>query len=173
MDRNKGQPIDVRHMLEEIKGEYEHPPGRDVTIVLTEERDRTIPVSSFLRDAFSNIVSNAIKHSSGPIQIGIALRLVVLEDKDHLRVSVEDNGPGIQDELKERVFERSMRGATKVTGQGLGLYLVRRLVEDQGGKVWVEDRVAGDRAKGARFVVLLPVVQAKDPSLPIDETRRA
>jgi signal transduction histidine kinase len=169
VDRNKGEPVDVAKMLEEIKGEYEHPPGRDVTIVLTEKGDRAYPVSSFLRDAFSNIVSNAIKHSSGPIQIGIALRSTVMDGKQLLLVSIEDNGPGIPDELKDKVFERSMRGATKVTGQGLGLYLVRRLVGDQGGKVWVEDRVPGDRAKGARFVVQLPVVQAKDAA-PVKET---
>jgi signal transduction histidine kinase len=162
VDRNKGEPVDVAHMLEEIKGEYEHPPGRDVTILLTERGDRAFPVSSFLRDAFSNIVSNAIKHSSGPIQIGIALRSKDLDGKQLLQVSIEDNGPGIPDNLKDKVFERSMRGATKVTGQGLGLYLVRRLVEDQGGKVWVEDRVAGDWARGAKFVVQLPAAPAKE-----------
>jgi signal transduction histidine kinase len=167
VDRNKGEPVDVVHMLEVIIGEYEHPPGRDVAIVLTERGDRTYQVSSFLRDAFSNIVSNAIKHSSGPVQIEIALRSAERDGKQFVQVSLDDNGPGIPNELKDRVFERSIRGATKVTGQGLGLYLVRRLVEDQGGKVWVEDRVPGDRAQGARFVVQLPAVEAKDAA-PVD-----
>jgi len=57
--------------------------------------------------------------------------------------------------MKEKVFDRSMRGGTKVSGHGLGLYLVKRLVEDQAGKVWVEDRVPGEHEKGARFVILL------------------
>jgi signal transduction histidine kinase len=41
---------------------------------------------------------------------------------------------------------------------GLGLYLVKTLVDSYGGRVWVEDRVPGDRTKGARFVVMLPAV---------------
>jgi signal transduction histidine kinase len=45
-----------------------------------------------------------------------------------------------------------------VTGKGLGLYLVGTLVHDFQGKIWVEDRVPGDPAKGARFVVMLPDV---------------
>jgi signal transduction histidine kinase len=42
---------------------------------------------------------------------------------------------------------------------GLGLYIVRSLVDSYGGKVWVEDRVQGDYSKGARFVVMLPAVE--------------
>jgi signal transduction histidine kinase len=42
---------------------------------------------------------------------------------------------------------------------GLGLYIVKTLVESYGGRVWVEDRVAGDHTKGARFVVMLPTVE--------------
>jgi signal transduction histidine kinase len=55
-----------------------------------------------------------------------------------------------------------MRGRTKTTGSGLGLYLVKKLVEDLNGRVWVEDRVPGDHSRGARFVVLLPAV-TNDP----------
>jgi signal transduction histidine kinase len=159
LDRNKPELVDICHMLEKIKEDYQHPPGREVAITLSERSGCEVHVSSFLRDAFSNLVSNAIRHSTGPLTVGIVLSLVAQDGKDHLSVSVEDNGPGISDEMKEKVFGRSMRGTTKVTGQGLGLYLVKRLVEDQGGKVWVEDRVQGDRSKGAKFVVLLPTVQ--------------
>ncbi len=72
VDRNKGEPVDIVHMLEEIKGEYEHPPGKGRDHRHYREGGPPFPVSSFLRDAFSNIVSNAIKHSTGPIQIGMA-----------------------------------------------------------------------------------------------------
>jgi signal transduction histidine kinase len=49
----------------------------------------------------------------------------------------------------------------KVTarGMGLGLYLVKTLVDSFGGRIWVEDRVFGDFSKGARFVVVLPTVE--------------
>jgi signal transduction histidine kinase len=71
---------------------------------------------------------------------------------------IDDNGPGIPDDMKERVFNRMQRGDTKASGSGLGLYLVKTLVDSYGGKVWVEDRVKGDYGKGARFMVMLPVM---------------
>jgi len=71
---------------------------------------------------------------------------------------VEDNGPGIPDILKARIFNRFERGDTKAHGKGLGLYIVRSLIEDYHGRVWVEDRVPGDHAKGARFVIMIPAI---------------
>ena len=154
-DRYKAELVEVVGLLEQIRGEYEHPPGREVKIKMENEGQCSLRVSSLLKDAFGNIVSNAIKHSIGPLVIGISLIMVSQDGSDLCRVSIEDNGPGIPDEMKDKVFDRSMRGGTKVTGQGIGLYLVKRLVDDQGGRVWVEDRVSGDRSKGARFVVAL------------------
>ena len=154
-DRYKPELVDVVGLLEQIRGEYEHPPGRQVDITMENGGHCSLRVSSLLKDAFGNIVSNAIKHSTGPLMIGISLIMVSQDGGDLCRVSIEDNGPGIPDDMKEKVFDRSTRGGTKVTGQGLGLYLVKRLVDDQGGRVWVEDRVSGDRSKGARFVVVL------------------
>ena len=49
-----------------------------------------------------------------------------------------------------------MRGTTKAKGSGLGLYIVKSLVESFKGRVWVEDRVEGDYMKGCRFIVILP-----------------
>ena len=54
---------------------------------------------------------------------------------------------------------RFQRGATKASGRGLGLYLVKTLVDDYHGRVWVEDRVPGDYKKGAQFVVRLLAVE--------------
>jgi signal transduction histidine kinase len=46
---------------------------------------------------------------------------------------------------------------------GLGLYLVKSLVESYGGRVWVEDREPGDHTKGAKFVVMLPAMETESP----------
>jgi Signal transduction histidine kinase len=54
------------------------------------------------------------------------------------------------------LFIRFQGEETEVSGKGIGLYLVRTLVDDFHGKIWVENRVAGDYTKGARFVVMLP-----------------
>ena len=71
-----------------------------------------------------------------------------------------DDGPGVDDEDRERVFERFARaGARKAgTGSGLGLSIVERIVRNHGGSVWCASRPDG----GACFVLRLPVVE--DPS---------
>ena len=143
-------------MLEDIKKEYENPPGRDVTISIEESDHCTVMASSLLKEAFSNIVNNAIKHSSGPLIVDIGLKYEVTVAGMYAKISIEDNGPGIDDGIKVKLFNRSARGSTRSAGRGLGLFLVKRLVENLNGKVWVEDRVPGDHTKGARFVVLLP-----------------
>jgi signal transduction histidine kinase len=109
-----------------------------------------------LVDVFSNIVENAIKHSIGPVTIDIRPGKMIRDGRNYCLINVEDNGPGIPDELKERLFTRFQRGITRAGGKGLGLYLVKSLVESFGGRVWAEDRVTGDSGKGSRFVVMLP-----------------
>jgi PAS domain S-box-containing protein len=98
-----------------------------------------------------NLVLNAVKHT--PEKTSIHVRLDVA-GKD-LLVSVDDEGPGIADEHKERVFETFDRGAKMLSptpGAGIGLALVSRFAEAHGGRSWVEDRPGG----GASFRVLLP-----------------
>jgi signal transduction histidine kinase len=166
VERYRGEEVEIRQMLEGIRNDYEHPHGRDVAITLSGIDRCPMRVSSLLKDAFGNIVGNAIKHSTGPLKINIIVQYEVLNGEDHIRVSIEDNGPGVPDDMKECVFDRMTRGSTKVTGHGLGLYLVKRLVEDQGGQVWVEDRVPGNSAQGAKFVVELGPLAGRDGTAP-------
>ena len=114
--------------------------------------------NELVTDVFTNLINNSIKHSNPdkPLIIDIRVDRIKEKDIDYLRCMVEDNGPGISNWVKDKIFMRFQRGDTKAHGKGLGLYIVRTLVDDFGGKVWVEDRVSGDSGKGARFVVVLP-----------------
>jgi signal transduction histidine kinase len=71
-------------------------------------------------------------------------------------VTVADNGPGIPDDMKAKLFQRFKGEGAKSGGHGLGLYLVKTIVDDFGGRVKAGDRVRGDYSKGAKFVLLLP-----------------
>ena len=95
-----------------------------------------------------NLLENAENHAGGPIRI-----VIEPAPSAHVDVVVEDAGPGVDDDERERVFERFARGETSRhrVGTGLGLALVAEHVHALGGEAWVEDRPGG----GARFVVRL------------------
>jgi two-component system sensor histidine kinase MtrB len=98
----------------------------------------------------ANLLGNAEQHGGGPVKISVD------GDDGHVRIAVEDAGPGVSAAEHERIFERFARGsaARHRMGTGLGLALVAEHAQLHGGRAWVEDR----DGMGARFVVELPAV---------------
>jgi signal transduction histidine kinase len=104
-----------------------------------------------IRRVVTHLVGNAIKHGRGsPVQV----TLDVVEGAACLRV--QDHGPGIRPEDQERIFERFQRAASSATiaGFGLGLWLVREIIEAHGGRVTTSSTEDG---AGATFEVYLPL----------------
>jgi PAS domain S-box-containing protein len=153
----KLKPLDIGTTLAEIIAHYSHSPGQEVVINNRVSTGCLVMANDLLKDVFSNIVGNAIKHSGGRVTVDVGLERIVRGDgRKCCRVIIDDDGPGIPDEVKGKIFTRFQRGPTKASGKGLGLYLVRTLVESYHGCVRVEDRVPGDSSKGARFVIEIP-----------------
>jgi PAS domain S-box-containing protein len=151
--------MDVNQVLLDVERAYSNVSDRDIVINCSPMPGCIVMANEILIDVFSNLVGNAIKHSTGALVVGMGVSRVIENGREYCRAHVEDNGPGIPDSVKDRLFTRFQRGDTKASGKGLGLFIVKTLVEDYGGRVWVEDRVAGDHRKGARFVVMLPAVE--------------
>jgi signal transduction histidine kinase len=156
----KTDVIDLRGLLSKLMDDYRNVNGREVALNLEAGECCHVRANGLIRDVFANLIGNAVKHSPDDrrLEINIKIDKPAGDGERFCRVAIEDNGPGIPDNLKGKLFNRFQRGDTKAHGKGLGLYLVRSLVEDFRGRVRVEDRVPGDHAKGARFVVLLPAV---------------
>jgi sensor domain CHASE-containing protein/GAF domain-containing protein len=95
-------------------------------------------------EIFMNLIGNALKFGGTDIQIVIG----VVPGQDEVEVSIRDDGPGISDSLKPLLFKKFQRGSTSKSGKGLGLYIVRMLVERYGGRVWVEDAISGTPESG-------------------------
>jgi len=108
---------------------------------------------ALLRQAVSNVVDNAVKYtpSGGEVEVG----LEITEDTATIRVT--DNGIGISPADQERLFEKFYRIKRRETGNiqgtGLGLALVKSIVERHNGRVWVDSRLN----KGSTFYIQLPL----------------
>jgi signal transduction histidine kinase len=113
-----------------------------------------------LARALANLIDNAKAYGGGDDpEITIAEVNPPGEPVTHVRIGVEDHGPGVPVEERALIFERFARGVTAgrrsgSEGAGLGLALVDEHVRIHGGRVWVEDRLDG--TPGARFVIELP-----------------
>lgn len=120
------------------------------TMVVVAEKRR-------LERVVANLVENADSHGGG------VLRVTVQRAGTNVLVAVEDSGPGVSPEDRDRIFERFVRGRAAGRrdggdGTGLGLSLAVEHIRLHQGRVWVEDRTAD--GGGARFVVELPLVSA-------------
>jgi two-component system, OmpR family, sensor kinase len=107
-----------------------------------------------------NLLANAVRHG-GP---GTPITVRLFADAGDLLLSVEDDGPGIPDGMKDEIFEIFNRGAKAMSserGAGIGLSLVARFAALHGGRAWVENTSSG----GAAFRVFLPacVVRSEEP----------
>jgi two-component system nitrogen regulation sensor histidine kinase NtrY len=102
-----------------------------------------------IKQAMINLVDNAIAAVKG--QGRIQIKLVYYQSWDRLRIEVSDNGPGISDVDKARLFEPNF--STKKAGTGLGLTIVNTIIADHHGTISVEDQ----KPNGVRFIIELPV----------------
>ncbi len=111
-----------------------------------------------LRSIFENLLSNALQYTPS----GGYVRLRADEGKDTVRFSVQDTGKGIEPERLDTIFGRFTSGSAE--GTGLGLALVRRLVEAQGGSIQVESRVGA----GTTFTFALPAAVLAETRHPVE-----
>ncbi|HMK46275.1 MAG TPA: sensor histidine kinase [Methanocella sp.] len=150
------QPEDLDEIIKECVAEAPKPAEYTVKINYSPRPGSMVMGTTLLKEVFNNLIANAIKHAGRDVTIDIRIDEVVRAGKKFYEVSIADNGPGIPDALKPKLFARFQRGDTKAHGKGLGLFIVKSLVETVGGNVTVEDRVPGDYTQGARFIVSLP-----------------
>ncbi|ABN58266.1 MULTISPECIES: sensor histidine kinase [Methanoculleus] len=125
-----------------IRAEIEHFPDVRITYAGTTAR---VLADDLLSEVFTNLIGNAVKFGGPAVEIAIRVE----EHGGDVLVSVEDTGPGIPDEMKERLFTRFGGGGVEKSGRGLGLYICRMLIERYGGRIWAEDRVEGEPEEGA------------------------
>jgi signal transduction histidine kinase len=107
-----------------------------------------------LRAAVSNLIDNAIKYSDAEVDVQVEVKT---DDPKLLTIRVKDSGVGIPREQLKRIFRRFYRVPLRVTarikGAGLGLFIVRAIVDKHGGRVFAESEGLG---QGSTFTIQLP-----------------
>jgi signal transduction histidine kinase len=103
-------------------------------------------------EVFATLLENARRHAAGT-----AVTIRAMSTDKRLTVTVEDSGPGLPSGLLDRIFERGWTTSTRQDGMGLGLYVAKRLMEDQGGELLAGNGPTG----GARFLVRFPVEEER------------
>ncbi len=118
--------------------------------------------NELVNEVFTNILQNAIDYDPHEkISVDISIGEFTIEPRRYWCVSVADNGIGIPDSKKNLVFGRYRSGEEESPATGLGLSIVRAIVEAHRGMVWVEDKVLGEPSKGSVFRVALPMTTVK------------
>jgi two-component system, sensor histidine kinase and response regulator len=144
---------DLGALVRRVVEEFTDADGRSIRVDV-ERLPMAVDRTKFER-ILENLLSNAVRHT--PRGAPIAVSAVAVEDGALL--SVEDEGSGVPDELKDAIFEEFRRGPdARGGGSGVGLSLVSRFATLHGGRAWVEDRPGG----GASFRVLLPRAASVD-----------
>jgi len=142
--KNPRETVDVKQLVNQSIDLLGRPAGfefnftSDMPVIFTDKIK--------LQQVFMNLIGNAIKHNDKPDgKINISCE----EMNDSWRFSVEDNGPGIENEFHDRIFIifQTLLARDKKESTGVGLAIVKKIMDEQNGKVWVDS----EKGKGSVF----------------------
>ncbi len=152
--------VDVYKVLDEAfqfayKSAYEK--KLDIKIIKIEEDHLFVVANEFLLDVCENILHNAIKYNyNNLVEITIEISKNIRDSKNYIKIEFKDNGMGITDEKKKIIFQKGLSKDNKVRGMGIGLSLVKKIIESYNGEIWVENRIKNDYLKGSNFIIEIP-----------------
>lgn len=154
MIRLKPEKVGVKATLARaVAGAYAKAVDKNISIETEEFADvAVVHDPGWTAEAIGNVLDNGVKYAPA----GTCITIRVSELVSYVMIEVEDEGPGIPAEEQPRIFQRFYRGKAeavrKAEGSGVGLYLTRRILEEQGGTVCVKN----GRTGGSKFVITLP-----------------
>jgi PAS domain S-box-containing protein len=117
-------------------------------------KKHSVLADEYLKDVFFSLFHNSMKFDKSN-DVKIEIDAEPIKHTPFLRIQVMDHGPGIPDEEKESVFDGFTHRRESIMGLGLGLTLIKTILDSYGAFIRVEDRVEGDSSKGTKFVLLL------------------
>ncbi len=156
---NPASPINLKAIIDQsIKNVRNRFDEKSINIHIESfNANNFVQANDFLIDAFENILINAVLYNKNPIiEVKIKVSQEKKADQNFIKLEFSDNGIGIEDVRKETIFLRAFNKDKTISGLGLGLTLVKKIIESYKGYIWVENNIKGDRLKGSNFIVLIP-----------------
>jgi len=138
-------------------------PKKDIDInVISHYSNLYVMANELLSEVFENIITNSINYNNNEVvQIEIIISIIDDQYKNYVKIEFKDNGIGIDDDRKEKIFQDARLKSMNSKGMGIGLSLVAKLIELYCGDIWVENRIKGDLTKGSNFIILIPLFKKK------------
>jgi len=159
--------LDMNKLMAEVVDSFEFQVKESGAGITVEELPPCCGDETQLNQVFSNLLDNALKFLSS--ERPGTVRISGVAEEGRVTYCIEDNGIGIADKDRERIFEIFCRlDPDIVMGEGLGLTIVRKILNRHGGKVWVES----EPGKGSRFFVSLPINAVRNEEVPISFAER-
>ena len=148
----------LKKSIDFLKNSF-HYKNLDVKVISTRNK-LLVKGNDLLPNIFENILLNAVKHNLNEnIEILIKISKLKKDQTDCIKFEFIDNGIGIPDLLKKEIFSSKPREIEKekiTSGMGLGLILVKSILNTINGEIAVEDRIKGDYTMGSNFIILIP-----------------
>ena len=149
------QPVRIAEIIKAALGETDVS-GAAVVKHVADELPDVMGDGAALKSALQNLFANAVKHSSKPASISVSVKAAEGLDGSAIEIAIEDHGPGIPASDLPYIFEPFYRGRQardeQIEGSGIGLSLVKHVIDAHGGTIEVESPEGG----GCRFTLLLP-----------------
>ena len=153
---DKQESVDIVYLVEETAlnmSDYINSKGIDLIIDPEVEELSICCDSKEIARCVINLIGNAVKFT----EEGGKIKVLIKEDNENVSISVEDNGLGISKDDQEFIFKRFQQGrnvnSTQVSSSGIGLTLVKYIVELHGGHVELESELN----KGSKYTIVLPI----------------
>ena len=142
----------VGRVLDQFKPRFE---DRDVELAIGDDLPPVSADADLVALALRQLIDNGLKYSPA----GAPMQIIGRAEGERVTLRVRDQGPGIPERERERIFDKFYRRDTardRVPGTGLGLYIAREILRAHGGDLWVE----GNPGSGSEFCIALPVAEA-------------
>ena len=147
--KEKEVDVDLNQLVPEIIDMIDVP--ENITITIENELPVIKCEQTRITQVFQNLLSNAVKYMDKPQG---QIRISCVQEDGFWKFSVADNGPGIEEKNFEKIFQifQTLSPRDEVESTGVGLTVVKKIVEIYGGKIWVESKVG----EGSTFFFTLP-----------------